>query len=90
MEKHSVARLTNGQGRTVVFHALDAKNIESIARIQLKVLMARLQKMDLTMEVSEAAIAELAKVGFDPVFGARPQGDPHCQDEHGRCDQQGF
>ncbi|MES2189760.1 MAG: ATP-dependent chaperone ClpB [Pseudomonadota bacterium] len=57
---------------TVVFHALDAKNIESIARIQLKVLMARLEKMDLTMDVSEAAIAELAKVGFDPVFGARP------------------
>ena len=57
---------------TVVFHALDAKNIESIARIQLKVLMARLQKMDLTMQVSEAAIAEVAKVGFDPVFGARP------------------
>ena len=57
---------------TVVFHSLDAKNIESIARIQLKVLMARLAKMDLTMEVSEAAIAELAKVGFDPVFGARP------------------
>ncbi|MDP3799475.1 MAG: ATP-dependent chaperone ClpB [Polaromonas sp.] len=57
---------------TVVFHALDAKNIESIARIQLRVLMERLQKMDLAMEVSEAAIAELAKVGFDPVFGARP------------------
>ncbi|SFU53520.1 ATP-dependent Clp protease ATP-binding subunit ClpB [Polaromonas sp. YR568] len=56
----------------VVFHALDAKNIESIARIQLKVLLARLQKMDLTLDVSEAAIAELAKVGFDPVFGARP------------------
>jgi len=57
---------------TVVFHALDAKNIESIARIQLKVLIARLQKMDLALDVSEAAIAELAKVGFDPVFGARP------------------
>ena len=57
---------------TVVFHALDAKNIASIARIQLQVLIARLQKMDLSMEVSEAAIAELAKVGFDPVFGARP------------------
>ena len=57
---------------TVVFHALDAKNIESIARIQLQVLIERLQKMDLSMEVSEAAIAELAKVGFDPVFGARP------------------
>ncbi|MDB5889753.1 MAG: ATPase domain protein [Polaromonas sp.] len=57
---------------TVVFHSLDAKNIESIARIQLKVLIERLQKMDLTMAVSEAAISELAKVGFDPVFGARP------------------
>ncbi|MDW5443043.1 ATP-dependent chaperone ClpB [Polaromonas sp. SM01] len=56
----------------VVFHALDAKNIESIARIQLKVLIARLAKMDLAMEVSEAAIGELAKVGFDPVYGARP------------------
>ncbi|MDP2035012.1 MAG: AAA family ATPase, partial [Polaromonas sp.] len=57
---------------TVVFHSLDAKNIESIARIQLRTLIERLQKMDLNMEVSEAAIAELAKVGFDPVFGARP------------------
>jgi len=57
---------------TVVFHALDAKNIESIARIQLQVLIARLRKMDLSLDVSEAAIAELAKVGFDPVFGARP------------------
>ena len=57
---------------TVVFHALDAKNIESIARIQLRILQQRLEKMDLQLEVSPAALAELAKVGFDPVFGARP------------------
>ncbi|QIL78761.1 ATP-dependent chaperone ClpB [Diaphorobacter sp. HDW4A] len=57
---------------TVVFHALDAKNIESIARIQLKLLESRLEKMDLHLDVSPAAMAELAKVGFDPVFGARP------------------
>ncbi|WP_367849224.1 ATP-dependent chaperone ClpB [Rhodoferax sp. WC2427] len=57
---------------TVVFHALDAKNIEAIAAIQIKVLQARLAKMDLALEISPAAIAELAKVGFDPVFGARP------------------
>ena len=57
---------------TVVFHSLDAKNIASIARIQLQVLTARLEKMELTLQVSEAAIEELAKVGFDPVFGARP------------------
>lgn len=57
---------------TVVFHSLDAKHIESIAKIQLQVLEARLAKMDLHLEVSTAAVAELAKVGFDPVFGARP------------------
>ena len=57
---------------TVVFHALDAKNIEAIAAIQIKVLQERLAKMDLTLQVSPAALAELAKVGFDPVFGARP------------------
>jgi ATP-dependent Clp protease ATP-binding subunit ClpB len=56
----------------VVFHGLDAKHIEAIAAIQIKVLEQRLAKMDLTLQVSPAALAELAKVGFDPVFGARP------------------
>ncbi|GAB2835556.1 ATP-dependent chaperone ClpB [Comamonas piscis] len=57
---------------TVVFHGLDAQHIELIARIQLQQLEARLAKMDLHLQVSDAAMAELAKVGFDPVFGARP------------------
>ena len=57
---------------TVVFHSLDAKNIESIAAIQVAVLQQRLGRMDLLLEVSPAALAELAKVGFDPLFGARP------------------
>jgi ATP-dependent Clp protease ATP-binding subunit ClpB len=56
----------------VVFHALDRANIASIARIQLKGLESRLEKMDMKLDVSEAALAELAKVGFDPAFGARP------------------
>lgn len=57
---------------TVVFHALDARHIEAIAGIQLQALQKRLQAMDLKLEVSPAALGELAKVGFDPVFGARP------------------
>ncbi len=57
---------------TVVFHGLDAANIASIAKIQLRLLQQRLEKMDLEMVVTDAALAELAKVGFDPVFGARP------------------
>jgi ATP-dependent Clp protease ATP-binding subunit ClpB len=56
----------------VVFHALAEEHIKSIARIQLAVLKARLARMDYGFEISDAAVSELAKVGFDPVYGARP------------------
>jgi ATP-dependent Clp protease ATP-binding subunit ClpB len=72
LKNHFRPEFLNRIDETVVFHGLDAANITSIARIQLKVLEQRLAKMDLTLEVPEAALKELAKVGFDPVFGARP------------------
>ena len=56
----------------VVFHALDEKHIKSIAGIQLQYLTKRLAAMEMKLEVSDAALAELAAAGFDPVFGARP------------------
>jgi ATP-dependent Clp protease ATP-binding subunit ClpB len=56
----------------VVFHALGEEHIKSIAAIQLGVLKARLAKLEYGLEVSDAAVAELAKAGFDPVYGARP------------------
>ncbi len=72
LKEHFRPEFLNRIDETVVFHALDAQHIESIAAIQLKALQARLHKMDLRLEVSPAALSELAKVGFDPVFGARP------------------
>ncbi|WP_300650171.1 ATP-dependent chaperone ClpB [Hydrogenophaga sp.] len=72
LKNHFRPEFLNRIDETVVFHALDAQHIESIAGIQLKVLEARLARMDLHLQVSPAALAELAKVGFDPVFGARP------------------
>ena len=56
----------------VVFHSLDQQQIGGIARIQLKYLERRLARLDMAMEVSDAAIDSLAEAGFDPVFGARP------------------
>ena len=56
----------------VVFHALDEKHIQSIAKIQLQYLESRLAKLEMTLQVSESALAEIAQAGFDPVFGARP------------------
>jgi ATP-dependent Clp protease ATP-binding subunit ClpB len=56
----------------VVFHALDEKNIRAIARIQLGLLEKRLAGLDMKLQVTDAVLAELAKAGFDPLFGARP------------------
>ncbi len=72
LKNHFRPEFLNRIDETVVFHALDAPQIAQIAAIQLKVLEQRMAKMDLTLKVSPAALAELAKVGFDPVFGARP------------------
>jgi ATP-dependent Clp protease ATP-binding subunit ClpB len=56
----------------VVFHALDEKHIKSIAKIQLGYLEKRLAQLEMTLEVAESALAEVAAAGFDPLFGARP------------------
>jgi len=72
VKQHFRPEFLNRIDETVVFHALDRTNIEAIAKIQLKVLEARMEKMDMKLEVSPQALAELAKAGFDPVFGARP------------------
>jgi ATP-dependent Clp protease ATP-binding subunit ClpB len=56
----------------VVFHALDEKHIKSIARIQLAYLEKRLAQMEMRIEISDAALQEIAAAGFDPVYGARP------------------
>jgi ATP-dependent Clp protease ATP-binding subunit ClpB len=56
----------------VVFHALDEANIASIAKIQLQSLVKRLSKLEMIVDVSDDAISEIARAGFDPVYGARP------------------
>ena len=72
VKQHFRPEFLNRIDETVVFHALDQANIRNIARIQLRQLEQRLAKLEMKLEVSPAALMELAKVGFDPVFGARP------------------
>lgn len=72
VKAHFRPEFLNRIDETVIFHALGADHIKSIARIQLRLLEARLEKMEMKLDISEAALNELAKVGFDPVFGARP------------------
>ena len=72
VKQHFRPEFLNRIDETVVFHALDRSHIENIAHIQLRILETRLEKLEMKLDISPAALAELAKVGFDPAFGARP------------------
>ncbi|MGE5450785.1 MAG: ATP-dependent chaperone ClpB [Acidobacteriota bacterium] len=72
VKQHFRPEFLNRIDEVVVFHALDMANIQSIAKIQLKGLEGRLAQLEMKLDVAPEALVELAKVGFDPVFGARP------------------
>ena len=58
--------------RMIIFDSLTQTQLCDIVDILLDGLRHRLQEMNITMTVTFEARDELAKAGFDPVFGARP------------------
>ncbi|MEG3156667.1 ATP-dependent chaperone ClpB [Lysobacter zhanggongensis] len=72
VQSHFRPEFINRLDDIVVFHPLDKAQIREIARIQMTGLERRLAERGLRLELSDAALALLANVGFDPVYGARP------------------
>jgi len=72
VKTHFRPEFVNRIDEVVVFHALGEPHIKSIASIQLQYLAKRLAAMDMQLELTDAAITEIANAGFDPVYGARP------------------
>ena len=56
----------------LVFRQLTEDNIRQIARRMLDVTGARMAQQGITLEADDDAVAELARDGFDPQYGARP------------------
>jgi ATP-dependent Clp protease ATP-binding subunit ClpB len=56
----------------VRFRALDPSDLDVIVGIQLRHLAERMAARRITLEVTDAARAKLAELGYDPAFGARP------------------
>jgi ATP-dependent Clp protease ATP-binding subunit ClpC len=56
----------------IVFHELTEEQLRQIVEMMVKDLQKRLAERKLTLEITEAAKSWLAKVGFDPIYGARP------------------
>ena len=72
VKKHFRPEFINRIDEIVVFNALDQKAIREIARIQIRKLAKRMEQQNIGLDVTEAALDEIGKVGFDPLFGARP------------------
>ena len=72
VKKHFRPEFINRIDEIVVFNALDQKAIREIARIQIRKLAKRMEQQNIGLDVTKAALDEIGKVGFDPLFGARP------------------
>ena len=57
---------------TIVFHPLDKKHIHKIVSLQIAKLVEQAAKAGITLECTDGAIDEIARLGYDPVYGARP------------------
>lgn len=62
----------NRLDETLIFHSLGKEEVSKIVGLQLEELRHRLEGENLNLEISSGAIARIAEIGFDPVYGARP------------------
>ena len=72
VQQHFRPEFINRLDDIVVFHPLAAEQIQAIAKIQTAYLATRLADRQIKLEISDAALALLGNIGFDPVYGARP------------------
>src|SRR5262249_3932632 len=72
VRRHCRPELINRIDEIVIFQSLGLEQIQRIVEIQLRGLRKRLAERKITLELTPAAEQELARAGFDPVYGARP------------------
>jgi ATP-dependent Clp protease ATP-binding subunit ClpB len=71
LRKHFRPEFLNRIDEIVVFHAL-SEELKQIVEIQLDRVRTRLTDRRITLEMSDRSEAHLARVGYDPAYGARP------------------
>ena len=72
LKKHLRPEFINRIDEIITFRPLSSEAIESIVRIQLDRVIEKIESKEITLEVSDQAVETIAKIGFDPDFGARP------------------
>lgn len=72
LKDHFKPEFLNRIDEIVVFDILSAEAIKEIVGIRTKTILARLKEKGITVHVDDAALSLLAKVGYNPQYGARP------------------
>jgi ATP-dependent Clp protease ATP-binding subunit ClpB len=70
--KHFRPEFLNRIDETIIFHGLNRQELGQIVEIQLKRIEKLLSDQKLSIEITPAALAHVAEVGYDPTYGARP------------------
>jgi ATP-dependent Clp protease ATP-binding subunit ClpA len=74
MSRHFRPEFLGRLTEIVPFAPMSAEMVRNILRIQLKPLIAALDKQGIRLELSEKAMDRLAQMGYTPQYGARPLG----------------
>jgi ATP-dependent Clp protease ATP-binding subunit ClpB len=72
LQERFLPEFLNRVDETIIFRPLDQRQIRKIVTIQIEHLKKQLELAGLSLDVTEAAIDEIARRGYDPTFGARP------------------
>jgi ATP-dependent Clp protease ATP-binding subunit ClpC len=72
LKKNFKPEFINRLDDIIFFHPLKEKEIEKIVKIQLDNVKKRLEAKKIKIDFSDKIEKHLAKVGYDPLFGARP------------------
>ena len=72
LRAHFKPEFLNRIDETIIFQNLTPEQISKIVDIQMKMLSKRLSDQHIELDLSDRAILLLAKLGYDPIYGARP------------------
>src|SRR6266545_1147179 len=72
MRHHFRPEFLNRVDEIIVFHALSEEHLKQIVEIQLDRLRQRLAERHIGLELTDAARTHLVRMGYDPLYGARP------------------
>jgi ATP-dependent Clp protease ATP-binding subunit ClpB len=72
VQNHFKPEFLNRIDEVVMFHRLDERHIEQIVALQVDQLGRRLEQRGLRLDLTPAALEHVARVGYDPDYGARP------------------